>query len=333
MRKYLIVVFVLPFFSIAQQSEIDSVLKTIKCGEIPKFPTLKFYEDYNEDKIAIISFTIKSNPECDLNYYNRGLFKEYFNKSKKSLTKKYDPVSDYVLALSISTDADLQLRCVNKILSLESYSFVIKKLDSLIKINPSFEYYKLRARCKGDDERYYPAIDDYEFIIDNFYQITYHIYWNLGYCYYKMYKHFEAMQSYTSAIKFYESESGYSNDLCQLYINRGECKYKLNDYLGALEDFKKAVRYSQNIQSTQDAYDNMALMYTLMKNNQSALIIINKSIEIGIKNELDLGFSYYLRGQIYHDLKNNSQACKDWSASGQYGYKSAYNLIEQNCYK
>lgn len=114
----------------------------------------------------------------------------------------------------------------------------------------------------------------------------------------------KAIEYFTNSISYNDSDTD-----CKMeaLTQRAECKFKLHDYRGALDDCSLVI-------SMTDIYPKMLYPF-----------FCAQAVKLS-KSEC-----YELRGRIEYLYGKKENACKDWSKSGEFGNKDAYDLIEKLC--
>src|ERR1043165_4806882 len=207
--------------------------------------------------------------------------------------------------------------------------------------------YYFRGRCKKRLKRYNDAISDFNSALFYNYSESGYVYWNRGSCYYSLGKYQAAENDYVLAI----DRISKNEDICTLWKNRGDCKAKSGDYETAYSHYATAITYNPSnynpywqrgyYKSEEFKYNealtdfnkalgiinegssgislndlailfrNKALMLNHLKQNDEALLVINKSIETN-PNYMD---AYSTRRNIYQALKKYDKAKEDFENS------------------
>jgi tetratricopeptide (TPR) repeat protein len=142
------------------------------------------------------------------------------------------------------------------------------------------------------------------------------------------------------------------------YYNRGSAKSELGDQNGAIIDYTKSINLNPNFSM---AFNNRGWAKYELKKYSEALKDLNKAIELDPANWVaydsrqetkfalndlkgciedcntalslnsNISNSYFFRGRAYYKQGNKTQACADWSKSGELGNAEAYKYISKYC--
>jgi len=106
-------------------------------------------------------------------------------------------------------------------------------------------------------------------------------------------------------------------------VKAGIIKLYQSDYNAALEDFEKAAKYDPE---NPEIWFNMGNVYMNLKDNQKAIELYTKAIEI----KEDYADAYYNRGLIKFYMGEKDLACEDWKMAEHYG-KNNVNDKTRHC--
>jgi len=122
-------------------------------------------------------------------------------------------------------------------------------------------------------------------------------YFKSGLAYAKQGNWFQAISSYTNAIKI-------KPDLTAAYFNRGNAYFNGGNYDGAILDYTKTSQLKPNFI---EAYDNRAAAYINKGNNDQAILDCSKVIALNP----DFSDAYNNRGTAYYYKKEYDKAWAD----------------------
>lgn len=164
------------------------------------------------------------------------------------------------------------------------------------------------------------------------------------------------LQNYSIAISAYDKSLKHDPNISYAYLNRGTTKYELEEFiydeqhytnaitisLSGQDDTRKEIE-SPDYESTMDDYNkvirqnpDLPFVYYNRGNVQLSLKEYHRAIDDysrAIKLEPEMAEAYYNRALTLLFLEENELACKDLSIAGELGITEAYNVIKRYCNK
>ena len=129
-------------------------------------------------------------------------------------------------------------------------------------------------------------------------------YLNLGLAYYRQGKYEKAIAEYQEVIQ--RNKRDY-----RAYYNRGLAYLALNDYQLAITDYQTALVYSSdaNTESKSLIYNDLALAYIMLAEDESAILNFSKAIALNANNY----DAYFNRGCAHHRQGKYQAAIDDFT--------------------
>ena len=91
-----------------------------------------------------------------------------------------------------------------------------------------------------------------------------------------------------------------------------------------MENFNAAIQLNPNYA---EAYNNRAVTYRNLQNNDEALKDFNKAIEL----QPDFARPFYYRGMLFYDTGNKQKACEDIQKAASLGFQTAVESLNKLC--
>jgi tetratricopeptide (TPR) repeat protein len=186
----------------------------------------------------------------------------------------------------------------------------INDYNKLIKSKPLFwTAYEYRGKCKQTKSDFAGAIHDYsQYINGREYEISYDstmlasnvnlkneidaknrmlgaIYYNRGFCKYKLLDYRSAIDDFTKAILLSESDHSSNGIVHEAYCCRGVCKEELGNDKGALNDYNSSIKVSPLYCK---AFFFRGYLRNKMKLNIEACKDLSRSGELGCSEAYDV---------------------------------------------
>ncbi|MGK7886640.1 MAG: tetratricopeptide repeat protein, partial [Crocosphaera sp.] len=238
-----------------------------------------FRLEREEEAITAYEKALEINPDFPEAYYGLGFMYEQLMYIKRKNTDNKDAGKEEAIKAIEAFDDVFELRSNFHVTGLALYrkSMVLQELEqyeeALIAIDQSIEYISSESKSRFYFQTYAQRGEILE---------------DLG-------RYSEAKEAYDRSIEIYPS--GFA------YFNRGYLfLYKLNQPQEAIKDFDKAIESGMIF-----AYGLRASSYWRLKNYETALADINKSLEF----QPGEAYIYSFRGIIYQGMKDYSQALVD----------------------
>ncbi len=324
--------------------------------QVESYYRLGYDEQNNKNYSKAIEYyqlSIKNNQDIFASYSKMG----YIRKWK--LNDLTQANLDFKMAFTYASHPWERKGIITDIIGFEKpdYKLAIHILDSLILTDESDIYYKDRARYYEKLNNPRMAIADYKMVLKLTHEEDLDTYWNIASLSMDISEFMDATKYWNKIIDACLKEPdkhSESDKLNWLYLSRAKCKMEMGDFGGSLDDLKIALSYGKKVKSNYtkggphaipEIYNYMARVKIGMKDYSGAVEDATNSIESNENNTLhivdgileesnsDLSYSYNLRGIAYFNLGKLSQACADWSKSGELGEPAAYDNIRQNCNK
>lgn len=134
---------------------------------------------------------------------------------------------------------------------------------------------------------------------------------------------YREQKEYDRAIKAYDKAILVDQNNYLAWNNRGFAKFEKGDYPAALSDFKRVNLLNPDYAI---AYNNIAGVYMEMEEYENVVTYSTKAIE----RDENLGAAYYNRAIANEMLRNEVQACKDWSQAADLGIRIAEEYYTTN---
>jgi|SRR5690554_2855944 len=134
---------------------------------------------------------------------------------------------------------------------------------------------------------------------------------------------YREQKEYDRSIKAYDKAILIDQNNYLAWNNRGFAKFEKGDYQNALSDFKRVNLLKPDYAI---AYNNIAGVYMEMEDYKNVV----KYSTTAIEKDKDLGAAYYNRAIANEMLRNEVQACEDWSKAADYGIRIAEEFYTTN---
>lgn len=325
-------------------------------GQLKSYFTQGYEEQNSKNYSKAIEYyelSVKNNEAVSASYSQMGFIRKW------NLNQQTQANLDFRMAFTYATNPWERKSVITCIIGYKNpdWKLAVHILDSLILTDESDIYYKDRARYYEKLSNPRMAIADYKMVLKLTHEEDLDTYWNIASLSMDISEFMEATKYWNKIIDACLKEPdkhSESDKLNWLYLSRAKCKMEMGDYGGSLEDLKIALSYGKKVKSNYrkggphaipEIYNYMARVKIEMKDYSGAVEDATNSIESNENNTLhivdgileesnsDLSWSYNLRGIAYFNLGKISQACADWSKSGELGEPAAYDNIRQNCNK
>jgi tetratricopeptide (TPR) repeat protein len=231
-------------------------------------------------------------------YYGKGNYVEAINDFSLSIKSGYKPMKSYMyrgatkMVLKRYREARADLLIAFRMDASNDYvNFLLGRLDYFEHKNDSAIFFCRRAiMIDSTDADYFDCIGLSYAAENNFY---------------------EAVKSADRAISLSHNNPIYIN-------NRGMIKMSMGSYDDALHDFNVEL---ENDPGDETALANIAFCHYKLGDNNQALQICQQVLQ----KDPDMPYAILVRGQVYYDLKQQANACADFTRlshlSGEYGEK------------
>ncbi len=241
-------------------------------------------------------------------YYDKAKYTEAMNNFSLSIKSGYKPMKSYMyrgatkMVLKRYKEARADLLIAFQMDSSNDYvNFLLGRLNYFEHKNDSAIFFCQRAiMIDSTDADYFDCI-------------------GLAYA---------AEEKYNAAIKNADKAISLSHSNPIYVNNRGMIKMSMGSYAYAMLDFNYEL---ENDPNDETALVNIAFCHYKLGDSNQALVVCGKVLQ---KNP-DMAYALLVRGQVYYDLKQQANACADFShlshLSGEYGEKGK-QCMEKYCH-
>ena len=200
---------------------------------------------------------------------------------------------------------------------MDDYKQAILYYTKYLNVSPDLNIRQLRAMAYANIDSIGLAIKDLDICLQPNANDT-SLWMCKGNVYYDANMNREAIDAYNVILLLYPKHTEALYNRADAYCNLGQFEKALIDYQTlSANDLKEA-----------DYYFNIAFCKIQLKDNQNAILNLNKAIEYEFH---DFGLLLTLRGIAYNNMNLKEEACSDWKHAIQIGYKEAQRYIDELC--
>jgi tetratricopeptide (TPR) repeat protein len=200
---------------------------------------------------------------------------------------------------------------------MDDYKQAIKFYTRYLNLSPDLNIRQLRAMAYANIDSIGLAIKDLDICLQPNANDT-SLWMCKGNVYYDANMNREAIDAYNVILLLYPKHTEALYNRADAYCNLGQFDKALFDYQTlSANDLKEA-----------DYYFNIAFCQIQLKDNQNAILNLNKAIEYEFH---DFGLLLTLRGIAYINMNLKDEACSDWKHALQIGYKEAEKYVNEVC--